>query len=407
MKNKICCLFLIVFGCCVIIIGFIRIPENKDNTAKISNREKIVAMQSDVQRSMEKTIDEKVSEYLESMDLEEKVAQLFIVLPEALMQDVGCVTKAGEVTRDAINQIPVGGFIYMAPNLQSEEQVKEMLMNVQNYSIDRINLPMFLCVDEEGGSVARIGGSGKFDVPIISDMSTIGKNGDVGEAYNVGAQIGTYLSELGFNVDFAPVADVLSNPENIVVRERSFGSDSILVAEMALAVANGLKSQGVNGTFKHFPGHGATSGDTHKGYAYSEKTLVELEKCELVPFQIGIENNIPFIMVGHISLPNVLDDNTPATLSEYIVTGVLRDQMGYTGLIITDAMNMGAIVQNYTSDEAAVKAIQAGIDIILMPENFYEAYYGIIEAVNEGTISLERIDESVRRILYLKFEMNL
>lgn len=406
MKNKICCLFLIVFVCCAFVIGIMRISENKDNTAKNSNKkEKIVSMQSDVQSSMEKTIDEKVSEYLGAMDLEEKVAQLFIVLPETLMQGVGCVTKAGEVTRNAINEIPVGGFIYMAQNLQSEEQVKEMLMNVQNYSMDRINLPMFLCVDEEGGSVARIGGSGKFDVPIISDMSIIGKNEDTSEAYNVGVQIGTYLSELGFNVDFAPVADVLSNSENTVVKERSFGSDSILVAEMALAVANGLKSQGVNGTFKHFPGHGATSGDTHKGNAYTKKTLAELEKCELVPFQVGIENNIPFIMVGHISLPNVLGDSSPATLSEYIVTELLRKQMGYTGIIITDAMNMGAIVQSYTSEEAAVKAIQAGVDIILMPENFHEAYYGIMEAVNDGTISEERIDESVRRILYLKFEM--
>lgn len=406
MKNKICCLFLIVFGCFVIIIGIMFISEKKANTAKCSNKkEKIVAIQSDIQKNVEKTVDEKVTECLESMELEEKVAQLFIVLPEALVQDVGCVTKAGEVTREAINEIPVGGFVYMEKNLQSEEQVKEMLMNVQDYSMDRINLPMFLCVDEEGGSVARIGGSGKFDVPMISDMYIIGKNEDTSEAYNVGVKIGTYLSELGFNVDFAPVADVLSNSENTVVKERSFGSDSILVAEMALAVANSLKSQGVNGTFKHFPGHGATSGDTHKGYAYTKKTLAELEKCELVPFHVGIENNIPFIMVGHISLPNVLGDSSPATLSKYIVTELLRKQMGYTGIIITDAMNMGAIVQSYTSEEAAVKAIQAGVDIILMPENFHEAYYGIMEAVNDGTISEERIDESVRRILYLKFEM--
>lgn len=392
---------------CIIIVACVTLftIKQSEEVETPEEKEEIVVIQSDTKEITEKTIDEKVLEYLDTMELEEKVAQLFIVLPEALMKDVGCVTQAGERTKSAIDEIPVGGFIYMSSNLQSEAQVREMLMNVQKYSMNRMNLPMFLCVDEEGGSVARIGGSGKFDVPIIEDMSVIGRNWDVAEASNVGTQIGTYLSELGFNVDFAPVADVLSNPENIVVKERSFGSDSNLVAEMALAVADGLHSQKVYSTFKHFPGHGATVGDTHKGYAYTDKTLAELEECELIPFKAGIENNIPFMMVAHISLPNIIGDDTPATLSRYIISDLLRNQMGYEGIVITDAMNMGAIAQNYTSEEAAVMALSAGVDIILMPENFHEAYYGVIKAVEDGRLSIERINESVKRILYLKFEM--
>lgn len=342
--------------------------------------------------------------YLESMTLEEKIAQLFIVLPEALV-DVDCVTQAGEQTRQAIAAMPVGGFVYLSGNLQSGEQVRQMLQNVQKYMKERTGLPAFLCVDEEGGTVARISGSGRFDVPKIGDMSEIGRSGDKEQAYQCGVQMGVYLSELGFNVDFAPVADVLSNPENEIVKKRSFGTDPALVSGMAAEVARGLQEQGVCSTYKHFPGHGATEGDTHEGYAYTAKTLDELQACELVPFQDGIQNSIDFIMVGHISLPEVIGDNTPASLSGRMIRELLRDEMGYDGIVITDALNMGAIVQQYTSDEAAVKALLAGADMILMPEDFPAAYAGVCEAVKTGVITEERIDESVRRILRVKLSM--
>ncbi len=174
---------------------------------------------------------------------------------------------------------------------------------------------------------------------------------------------------------------------------------------MSLALAAGLKEQGIISTFKHFPGHGATAGDTHAGYAYTEKSLEQLQQCELVPFKGAIEQNAGFIMVGHISLPNVTGGDTPASLSPVIIEGVLRGQMGYDGVVVTDAMNMGAIVQQYSSSEAAVKALLAGADIILMPKDFREAYQGVIDAVNNGTLPLERIDQSLRRILTVKLQM--
>lgn len=358
-----------------------------------------------IEKSEEEILEETVEQYLSQMTTEEKAAQLFILLPEALVNSTDTVTEAGSATQDAINRIPVGGLIYMEGNLQSHEQVQTMLANVQTYSMERSHLPMFLCVDEEGGTVARIGKSGRFDVPVIEDMAVIGERQSTQEAYDAGVTIGTYLSELGFNVDFAPVADVWSNPENTVVKKRSFGSDPAMVSAMAIAVAQGLESQNVHAAYKHFPGHGSTAADTHEGYAYTDKSLDELMACELIPFQGAIDNGAEIIMIGHISLPNVTGDHTPASLSPEIITDLLRTQMQYDGIVVTDALNMGAIVQQYSSADAAVQTILAGSDLILMPQNFEEAYQGILDAVESGTISQERLDESVRRILRMKIKM--
>lgn len=351
------------------------------------------------------TIDEQIDEMLEGMTLGEKAAQLFVVLPEDLVDGVSCVVQAGDATRKGLETYPVGGIIYMEQNLQSEEQVKEMLRNVQQFSRERTGLPLLTCVDEEGGTVARVAGSGNFDVTNVGNMSEIGASGDTERARQAGETIGTYLSELGFNLDFAPDADVWSNPANEIVRYRSFGTDPKRVSEMSMAVLDGLMSKGVTGVIKHFPGHGATEGDTHEGYAYTNKTWGELEICELIPFQTGIEQEVPMIMVGHISLPNVTGDETPASLSHEIVTKRLREQMGYDGVVVTDAMNMGAVAENYEPAEAAVKSLQAGVDLILMPEDFHAAYQGVMDAVEDGTLSKKRIDQSLRRILRLKLEM--
>ena len=353
----------------------------------------------------ELTIDEQIDEMLEGMTLGEKAAQLFVVQPEDLVDGVSCVIQAGDATRKGLETYPVGGIIYMEQNLQSEDQVKEMLRNVQQFSRERIGLPLLTCVDEEGGTVARVAGSGNFDVPDVGNMSEIGASGDTERARQAGETIGTYLSELGFNLDFAPDADVWSNPANEIVRYRSFGTDPKQVSEMSMAALDGLMSKGVTGVIKHFPGHGATEGDTHEGYAYTNKTWGELEICELIPFQTGIEQEVPMIMAGHISLPNVTGDETPASLSHEIVTKRLREQMGYDGVVVTDAMNMGAVAENYEPAEAAVKALQAGVDLILMPEDFRAAYQGVMDAVEDGTLSKKRIDQSLRRILRLKLEM--
>lgn len=347
---------------------------------------------------------DEVQRIVDAMSLEDKVAQLFLVKPEAIV-DIGTATAAGESTKQAIDKTPVGGFVYFSDNLQSEQQVQEMLSNVQKYSEDRTGLPAFLSVDEEGGTVARIAGSGRFDVTNVGNMSDIGASGDVQKAKQAGETIGTYLSALGFNLDFAPDADVLTNPENTVVKKRSFGSDPQVVSDMSLAVAQGLAQHQIHSVYKHFPGHGATEGDTHKGYAYTNKTLDELKQSELVPFAHAIENGAEFIMAAHISVPNITNDDTPTSLSKTMITDVLREQMGYDGIVVTDAMNMGAVTEQYTSAQAAVKALQAGADIILMPENFQEAYQGVLDAVKSGELTEQQIDTAVTRIVKVKVNM--
>ena len=338
------------------------------------------------------------------MSLEEKVAQLFLVQPEAIV-DIGTATAAGDATKQAINKTPVGGFVYFSDNLQSEQQVQDMLRNVQKYSEDRIGLPAFLSVDEEGGTVARVASTGRFDVTDVGDMAKIGASGDVQQARQAGETIGSYLSELGFNLDFAPDADVLTNPDNTVVKKRSFGSDPRVVSDMSLTVAQGLAQHQVYSVYKHFPGHGATAGDTHQGYAYTDKTLDELKQSELIPFENAIQNNAAFIMAAHISAPRVTGDDTPASLSKTMITDILRGQMGYDGIVVTDAMNMGAVTEQYTSAQAAVKALQAGADLVLMPEDFQEAYQGVLDAVKDGTLTEQRINESVTRIVKVKVHM--
>ena len=388
-------------------------PESSESQDEILFEEEETALKKEQDQEKEQTtpleedydIALQIEEYLADMSMEEKVAQLFIVTPESLV-GVKNVTAAGESTREVFGKYPVGGFIYMKNNLLSSVQVKEMLSNIQKYSMERIHIPAFTCVDEEGGTVARISGTGRFDVPDIENMSAVGETKDVRKAYETGDKIGAYLSELGFNVDFAPVADVLSNPANKVVKLRSFGNDPDLVAEMTSEVGKGLKEHHVFAVLKHYPGHGGTKEDSHQGYAYTEKSLEELQECELVPFQKGIDDNISFIMAGHISVPNVTGDDTPTSLSHVMITGILRGRMGYQGIVVTDAMNMGAVSQHYSPAEASVNAVLAGVDIILMPEDFYAAYDGVLEAVNQEQISEERINESVRRILSVKLRIN-
>ena len=312
---------------------------------------------------------------------------------------------AAEATREAFNAYPVGGIIYFSQNLIGPEQTRTMLMNTQSYARERSGFPVFLSVDEEGGTVARVGSNPAFGVPVFGNMSDVGSRGDEQEAYEIGSEIGAYLSSLGFNMDAAPDTDVLTNPANEVVRYRSFGSDPALVSRMAAAELRGLNDQGIIGMYKHFPGHGGTTADSHEGYVYVEENLDQLKSQALVPFQNGIDDGVRVIMVSHIACPNVTGDNTPATLSKTLITDLLREEMGFDGMVITDALNMGAITEQYTADQAAVNAVLAGADMLLMPADFQTAYQGILNAVAEGTLTEERIDDSVRRILEIKVEM--
>ena len=238
-------------------------------------------------------------------------------------------------------------------------------------------------------------------MPVFPPMLEIA---DEEAAYNVGNTIGSYIQGYGFNLDFAPVSDVNSNPDNTVIGNRAFSSDPQEAAVMVSSAVRGFNDSGIFCTLKHFPGHGDTVADTHFESASVTKTYIEMQSCELIPFAAGIEAGADFIMAAHITTPNADPTGLPASLSYFWLTTALRYDMGFTGIIITDSMTMQAITDNYTPEQAAVAAVYAGNDIILMPQDLEAAAQGIVEAVENGTIPEDRINSSVLRILDMKIE---
>ena len=355
------------------------------------------------------TVESENERMIQAMTLEEKVGQLFIIRPEHLTNLVSAdylhyhnsswdYALTDEMA-ETLKQYPVGGFILYARNMDTPEQLKQFTADLDSAS----EIKPFIAIDEEGGRVRRIGRTFSADVAQIGTMQSIGETGDPQNAYNAAYAIGGYIKEYGFNLNFAPVADINTNPENIVIGDRAFGSDPALVSEMVSAYLDGLHAQKIMGTLKHFPGHGDTSSDTHTGYVAVYKTWDELLQAELIPFMDNFDNT-DMIMTAHITMKNVTSDDLPATLSYEIMTNKLRKELGYTGVLITDSMGMGAIRDNYPNSEAVVMAVEAGNDIVLGAYDFREAFSAIVSAVKSGRISEERIDESVRRIFALKFK---
>ena len=343
---------------------------------------------------------------LSQMSIREKVGQLFCVRPESLdpvFQASGegmmayHMLAVNEETKAFCEKYPVGGVTLFSHNIDNPEQLKAFTRDLHALA----GAPL-LSIDEEGGRVARIGNNEKFKVPTYASMAAVGATGDPAKALEAGVAIGTYLKEYGFDVDFAPVADVNTNPQNIVIGDRAFSNDPKTAAPMVVNFMEGLHKMGISACIKHFPGHGDTTGDSHKEYVQSDKTWEELVDCELVTFKAAIKAGAPMIMSAHVALPNATGDNLPATLSSYILKDKLRGELGYQGVIITDAMGMKAISDRYSSGESAVMTLQAGADIVLMPENLPEAFDAVVAAVEDGTLSEARIDESVRRVLALK-----
>lgn len=345
-----------------------------------------------------------VDERIGAMTLEQKVAQLFIVTPEALVEGVSQVTQAGDMTREGVTAHPVGGIVYFAQNLLDPEQTTTMLANVKQFYADAGNVAPFIAVDEEGGTVVRVADNEAFGAQDVGDASALGSAGDTEAAKRAAEQIADYLMPLGFNLDFAPVADVVDPLRSDTMGLRSFSSDAAVAADMVRAEVEGFRDKKMLCCAKHFPGIGAAAGDSHEGAITIEATNEELETVDLVPFRAAIEAGVPMIMVGHVSLPNIVGDSTPAPLSSAVVQGMLRDSLGYTGIIVTDSLSMGAITDYYTPAEAAVAALKAGCDIPLMPERLDEAYQGVLSAVQVGELTDERLDESLTRILTAKQE---
>jgi len=348
---------------------------------------------------------------LDSMTLREKVGQLFYVRPESLNESRSSVdfipdqassrTGVTAAMKRIVAAYPVGGVVLFAYNITGPEQLRAF-----TDSLHALPCHPLVAIDEEGGRVARIAANPAFDVPHYASMSAVGQSGNPEKAYACGQAIGRYLADYGIDVDFAPVADVNTNPANPVIGKRAFSENPETAAAMVVRFLEGLQEAGVLGCLKHFPGHGDTRTDSHYGYAQSGKTWEEMLDCELVPFKAGIAAGAPMVMSAHISAPAVTGTDVPSTLSPLMLTEKLRGELGFEGVIVTDGLGMGAITRQYSSAEAAVKALQAGADILLLPENFFDAFDAVLAAVEDGTLTSERIDRSVRRILRMRFGKN-
>lgn len=333
----------------------------------------------------------RAEELLAGMSLREKLCQLMIVRPEVLTGE-SPVTAAGETTRLALEQYPVGGLIYSVDNLVTQEQTREMIENTQSYS----KIPLIISADEEGGNVGRL--MYKLGTTFIHSMYSYK---DMGEdtAYQNALTIGTDMVSCLFNTDFAPVADVWTNPANTAIGDRAYSDEFGQASELVAAAVRGFTESGVICCVKHFPGHGDTSTDTHEGAAVVDKSLEELRGGEFLPFEAGIEAGVDMVMVGHITVTAV--DDEPATISHEVITGLLREELGWDGVVVTDSLDMGALA-GYEIGEVCVKYLEAGGDIMLGIPDLAAALTALETAVTEGRLTEQRIDESALRVLMLK-----
>lgn len=341
---------------------------------------------------------------LTTMTSREKVGQLFWVRPETLDFSLNPEKKTlTQTMRQNLEQYPVGGIAVFKKNIQDENQLSSLIADFQSAS----KIPMIVAVDEEGGAVARLANHEAFSLPKYTSARDIGKTGDPEQARQMGRTIGGYLRFYGFNLDFAPVADVDSNPANPVIGRRAYSTDAQQTAQMAAAAVEGFHEAGMLCTVKHFPGHGDTGQDSHYGTATSYKTWEEMKAMEMLPFEAGIAAGADVVMTAHITTPNATTDGLPASLSYTMITERLRGELGFQGVIVTDALEMNAIKNHFTPAESAVAALRAGVDVLLMPSDLRAAFDGVVQAVEDGTLSEERLNESVRRILTLKQKAGL
>ncbi|HHD2754145.1 TPA: glycoside hydrolase family 3 N-terminal domain-containing protein [Clostridium perfringens] len=387
-------------------------------TTFFSNNKDVMAVDSNV----------RAKEIVSNMTLEEKLGQM--IMPDFRMwQEEGAtsqsdVTKINNEIAEVIDRYDLGGVILFAENVKEAAQTTTLIHDLQEVAINDKdgNLPLLITLDQEGGIVTRLG-----EGTNLPGNMALGATRSEKASYDAGYVIGRELNALGVNVNFGPVLDTNNNPENPVIGVRSISSNPDLVGNLGANIAKGIQNQGVAATAKHFPGHGDTATDSHYGLPVVDKSIEELRKTELKPFKIAIENGIDMIMTAHIQFPQVEKDTViskkdgsqigiPATLSDDIITGVLRKEMGYDGVVITDAMNMKAIADNFGELESTKMAINAGIDIVLMPtilrskaevEKLDYIISGVLDAVKSGEIKEEEITDSAERIVKLKIDRGI
>ena len=394
----------IVFG-----VRYLTVESRKKEQEKQDQMEELLGKEDDLEEpstdqepgetvaelTPQQKLDEIVNAGIEVMPLEDKVAGLFIVTPESIT-GVSTAVKAGDGTKEALTKYSVGGIVYHTKNIQSETQFKEMIDNTRLYA----NYPLFIAVADEGGSVSPLEEKGL--AAKQEGAKALGESGDPAKAYEAGSAIGGYLADYGFNLNFAPVADI-SSVDNSIMANRVYGSDASVVSPYVSSMIQGLKEQNVSACLKHFPGMGATAQDVNAGLAGTDRSAEDFRANEFTVFKAGIDAGADMVMVSHMAAPSLTGDNTPCSMSSAVVTDILRRELGFDGVIITDAMDVAAVSEYYDAGDAAVQALRAGCDMILMPEDFEKAYNGVLEAVQNGVISEERVNDSLRRIYRIKY----
>lgn len=335
-----------------------------------------------------------IRDRVRAMPLEDKIGQMVFAGVDG--------TEASAEVRRLIADDRVGGLILYKDNIESVEQTVRLLNGLKeaNREAGAGRPPLLLGVDQEGGKVSRL----PPQLEPFPSSRDVAKSGDASRARAIGEALGEELSALGFNVDFAPVLDVDSNPRNPVIGSRSFGSSASVVASYGVEEMLGLRAKSVVPVVKHFPGHGDTSVDSHLELPVVNKTADELRKLELVPFAEAIRSKADAVMIAHILLPKV-DPDRPASMSPEVVAGLLRGDMGFDGVVMTDDMTMGAILKHHDLGAAAVQSAKAGCDIVLVAHEYANARLvldALKEAARSGELPAESIDRSVYRILSLK-----
>lgn len=338
-----------------------------------------------------------IRKIISGMTLHEKVCQLFIVQPEQFSR-MDSVKAPSAKLRRAFKRFPVGGVALFNANMQ-KRSLAQLNEAMQGYALESSGIGLLIGTDEEGGGVSRVANRLKLGQAQPS-ASEIGKSGDPMQAYRAASAIGEYLAGYGFNLDFAPVADVRYDVKNAEITRRSFGDDPQTVADMTAHFVRGLGEKKIISVLKHFPGHGSVSGNTHTGIGTTEKTVDDWRTSDFLPFRAGIDAGAGMVMISHMTAVKA-DPDHPASLSPVII-GYLRGELGYDGVVVTDALRMDAVHARYSSGEACVLAIEAGADMLLLPYNFTNAYNGVMKALNDRRLTEERIDESLYRILTLK-----
>ncbi len=330
-----------------------------------------------------------VEQKLASMTLREKIAQMMI--SNSLGYTLDKNSKEYRKLKSLVQDSKIGGFIFFQGRSVEEA---ELINDLQSMS----ETPLLMSADFERGTKMRLEDGSLFP----SNMS-LGATRDPQLAYEMGFQIAQECRAIGIHQNYAPVVDINNNPLNPIINVRSFGEDPDLVSQMGDMMINGLQDGNVIATAKHFPGHGDTDIDSHSDLPIIKYGKDRLDRVELIPFKNAIDSKVRSVMIAHLSFPQIdPEPNVPASLSSPIITGLLKEQLGFDGLVVTDALNMAGVTKHFSTDDVAVRCVKAGVDLILMPQGEEESISAIENAVKSGVISEERINESAAKILKAK-----